>query len=167
MALDPRTPAIVGAAQTIQRPDPSIDIADLRGPYELMVDAARAAADDAGAPQLLNKVDWIAVVGGFWGFVNPAQVIGARIGSPDAGTCLTALSGTSPQEAAALAASRIAAGEIDVALIVGGEARAAAVRVQRAGEEPRWCRDPGTTLPERIADFPQEVLQEAADLGGL
>ncbi|HEX3705933.1 MAG TPA: hypothetical protein VHV76_04815, partial [Mycobacteriales bacterium] len=47
------------------------------------------------------------------------------------------------------------------------EARAAAVRVQRAGEEPRWCRDPGTTLPERIADFPQEVLQEAADLGGL
>lgn len=167
MSVDGGLPAIVGAAQTIQRPDPSIDLADLRGPYELMVDAARAAADDAGAPQLLNKLDWIAVIGGFWSFVNPAEVIGGQLGSPDAGTCLTALSGTSPQEAVALAASRIAAGEINVALILGGEARAAAVRVQKAGEEPQWCRDPGTTLPERIADFPQEVLQEAADVGGL
>jgi acetyl-CoA C-acetyltransferase len=167
VAVDPRTPAIVGAAQTIQRPDLSLDLRDLRGPYELMVDAARSAADDAGARQLLSKIDWIAVIGGFWSFVNPGQVIGAQIRSPDARTCLTALSGTSPQEAVALAASRIAAGEIEVALIVGGEARAAAVRVQRSGEEPPWCRDPGTTLPERIADFPQEVLQEASDLGGL
>jgi acetyl-CoA C-acetyltransferase len=167
VTVDRRMPALVGAAQTIQRPDSSIDLADLRGPYELMVDAARAAADDAGAPQLLSKIDWIAVVGGFWSFVNPGQVVGAQLGSPDAGTCLTALSGTSPQEAVALAASRITAGEIDVALIVGGEARAAAVRVQRAGEEPPWCHDPGSTLPERIADFPQEVLQEASDLGGL
>jgi acetyl-CoA C-acetyltransferase len=165
-AVDGATPAIAGAAQVIQRPDPSLDVGDLRGPIELMTDAARAAADDAGAAGLLAKVDWIGVVGGFWSFTNPAQVIGARIGSPDAATALTALSGTSPQELVALAAERIASGEIDVALIVGGEARASTIRLQRAGDEPTWCRDPGTGAPERVADFPAEMVQEARDIGG-
>ena len=82
--IEGTTPTIVGAAQVIQRPDPSIGFADLRGPYELMLDAARGAADDAGAAQLLRKLDWIGVVGGFWSFTNPAQVLGEKLGSPDA-----------------------------------------------------------------------------------
>ncbi len=166
VALDESTPAIVGAAQVIQRPDPSVDVADLRGPIELMVDAARAAADDAGAAGLLAKLDWIGVVGGFWSYTNPGQVVGAQLGSPDAATCLTFLSGTSPQELVSLAAQRIADGELDVALVLGGEARSSRERLQRAGEEPRWCRDPGTVAPERIADIPDEVVVETLELGG-
>ncbi|HWC36362.1 MAG TPA: hypothetical protein VG650_16260 [Mycobacteriales bacterium] len=164
--VDGATPAIVGAAQVIQRPDPGIDLTDLRGPYELMLEAARTAAADAGAPSLLTKVDWIGVVGGFWSFINPAQVIGTKIGSPDAGSCLTMLSGSAPQELVALAASRIAAGELDVALIVGGEARSSTERLKRAGEEPRWCREPGAGVPERVSDFPDEMIVETLELGG-
>jgi acetyl-CoA C-acetyltransferase len=163
---DGATPAIVGAAQTIQRPDASLDVADLRGPIELMVDAARAAADDAGAAQLLSKIDLIGVVGGFWSYANPAQVIGERIGSPDAATCLTFLSGTSPQELISLASQRIADGELEVALVLGGEARSSRERLQRDGVEAQWCRDPGTTAPERIADIPDEVVVETLELGG-
>ena len=160
------TPAIVGAAQVIQRPDPSIDFADLRGPYELMLDAARAAAADAGAAQLLEKLDWIGVVGGFWSFPNPAQVIGEKLGSPDAGTCITMLSGSAPQELVSLAAQRIANGEMDVALVVGGEARATTERLKRAGEESPWLREPGTGSPERVSDFPDEMIVETLELGG-
>jgi acetyl-CoA C-acetyltransferase len=143
-----------------------MDAADLRGPIELMVDAARAAADDTGVPALLAKVDWIGVVGGFWGYANPGQVIGQQIGSPDAVTCLTFLSGTSPQELVSLASQRIANGELDVALIVGGEARSSRQRLERAGQEAQWCRDPGTGIPERVGDIPDEVVVETLELGG-
>jgi acetyl-CoA C-acetyltransferase len=166
ISVDDRTPAIVGAAQVIQRPDPSIEFADLRGPYELMLDAARQAADDAGAPLLLRKLDWIGVVGGFWSFQNPAQVIGEKLGSPGAGTCLTMMSGSAPQDLVALASQRIANGELDVALIVGGEARATTEKLKRAGEEPPWLRDLGTGTPERVADFPDEMIVETLELGG-
>ncbi len=165
-SADRATPAIAGAAQVIQRPDPSIDYAALRGPYELMLDAARAAADDAGAPRLLEKLDWIGVVGGFWSFTNPAQVLAEQLGSPDAGTCLTMLSGSAPQELVSLAAQRIANGELDVALVVGGEARATTERLKKAGEEPPWLRDPGVGTPERVADFPDQMIVETLELGG-
>jgi acetyl-CoA C-acetyltransferase len=164
--VDGATPAIVGAAQSIQRPDPSIDVADLRGPIELMVDAARDAAADAGAAPLLSQIDWIGVVGGFWGYPNPGQVIAGQLGSPDAATCLTFLSGTSPQELISLASQRIADGELEVALIVGGEARSSRQRLEREGIEAQWCRDPGTDQPERIADIPDEVVVETLELGG-
>lgn len=156
----------MGAAQVIQRPDPTIDFADLRGPYELMLDATRYAADDAGAARLLKQVDWIGVVGGFWSFPNPAQVIAEKIGSPDAGTCITMLSGSAPQELVSLAAQRIANGELEVALIVGGEARATTERLKRAGEDPPWCREPGVGTPERVSDFPDEMIVETLELGG-
>lgn len=164
--VDGATPAIVGAAQQIQRPDPSIDDNDLRGPIELMVAAAREAAEDAGAPGLLSKVDWIGVVGGFWSYANPAEVIGAQIGAPDAGTCLTFLSGSSPQDLVSLAAQRIASGELEVALLLGGEARASRERLQKAGAEPQWCRDMGTREPERVGAFPDEVVVETLEFGG-
>jgi acetyl-CoA C-acetyltransferase len=165
-SVDPRTPAIVGAAQVIQRPDPSIDFTDLRGPYELMLDAGRAAAADAGAEPLLKKLDWIGVVGGFWSFQNPAQVLGERLGSPDAGNCLTMMSGSAPQDLVSLASQRIANGELEVALIVGGEARATTERLKRAGEEPPWLRELGEGSPERVADFPDEMIVETLELGG-
>jgi acetyl-CoA C-acetyltransferase len=76
------------------------------------------------------------------------------------------LSGSSPQELVSLAAKRIADGELEVALILGGEARSSRQRLERAGEEAQWCRDPGTGTPERIADIPDEVIVETLELGG-
>ena len=69
-------PVIVGAAQQIDRPEEH-ELLDAPGPIELMVAAARAAAIDAGAPALLDRVGWIGVAGGFFSHTNPGAVVAA------------------------------------------------------------------------------------------
>ncbi|HVV35139.1 MAG TPA: hypothetical protein VHC63_00945 [Acidimicrobiales bacterium] len=162
--IDGRTPAIAGAAQVVQRPD-EVVLVDGRGPIELMVDAARAAADDAGVPALLQKLDWVAVVGGVWRFTNPGALIARAVGSPDAATALSAFSGSSGQDLVGMAAERIARGEIEVALVVGGEARYSEQRLKKAGEVPRWITEPGDGTPESLSPFAPEMLAEMATLG--
>ena len=160
------TPAIVGAAQVIQRPGDWTDPADARGPIELMVEAARAAADDAGAPALLAKVGFIGVVAGVWPHRNPGQLVAEQIGAPGAATGLTVFSGSSPQELVGIVAERIAAGDLDVALVVGGEAKWSAGRIARQGLEPAWLTAPGTGTPEPIGELDPAMMAEMRVLGG-
>ncbi|MET0146774.1 MAG: hypothetical protein ABW328_18595, partial [Ilumatobacteraceae bacterium] len=132
---------------------------------ELMVDAARAAAADAGAPRLLEQVQLVAAAGGWFRYRNPAQLVAERIGAPDAATVLSATSGTAPQDMVALAAERIARGDLDVALVVGGEARWSHQRLKREGLAPPWTDEPGTGEPEPISAFSDEMMSEATALG--
>jgi acetyl-CoA C-acetyltransferase len=162
---DDRAPAIAGVAQIVQRPG-DVPLDDARGPIELMVDAARAAAADAGASRLLERVGFVGVAGGWFRYTNPGQLVAERIGAPGAATALTAISGTSPQDLVGLAAQRIARGELDVALVLGGEARWSHQRIKRQGGEPGWVTDPGEGTPETFAPFPAEMMSETVVFGG-
>ena len=56
MAIDPRTPVIVGVGQVLHHPDKVSGPEDLVEPLDLMVDALRRAAEDIdgvaeGAPR--------------------------------------------------------------------------------------------------------------------
>ena len=63
MSLDPRAPVIVGVAQVTDRvSDPAV----ARTPIELMVDALRSAAVDAGSPGCIAGLEVVGVVGGIW-----------------------------------------------------------------------------------------------------
>lgn len=157
-------PAIAGAAQVVQRPG-EVELTDALGPIELMIASARAAAEDAGAPGLLGDVGWVGVAGGWFRFHNPGQLIAERIGAPGAATALAAVSGTGPQDLLGIAAERISRGEIDVALVVGGEARWSQQRLKRAGIEPGWLAAPGTGEPERVSGFADDMIEEAAVIG--
>ncbi len=157
-------PVLVGAAQTIDRPG-AHELQDAPGPIELMVAAARAAAADAGAPALLDRVGWIGVTGGFYSYRDPGAVIAEELGVTGAATALTEITGTAPQDMVGLAAERIAAGELDVALVLGGEARWTASRLKREGLEPTWIQRPGDGDPERLGGFAPEALAEMAVLG--
>lgn len=146
---------------------------DSLGPIELMVGAARAAAADAGAPNLLGRVGFIGVAGGWWRYRNPGEIVAAQLGCHGAATALAAVSGTGPQDLVGLAAQRISRGELDVALIVGGEARWTAQRLKRSGIEPSWITAdapsgqadlPGVE-PERVSGFPDEMLAEMGYFG--
>jgi acetyl-CoA C-acetyltransferase len=159
--------AIVGVAQLVQRPGEH-SLHDAMGPIELMVAAARAAAADAGSPHLLARVGFVGVAGGWWRYRNPGRIVAHQLGCGGAATALAAVSGTGPQDLVGLAAQRITGGELDVALIVGGEARWTAQRLKRAGVEPSWITEdpPGVVAPpERVSGFPDEMLSEMGVLG--
>ncbi|MBV9872826.1 MAG: hypothetical protein JO214_19600, partial [Frankiaceae bacterium] len=158
-------PVIVGAAQVIQRSEDWSDPAEVLGPIELMTQAVRDAAADAGAPGLLNKADWIAVVGGFWSYQDPGRLVAAAIDAPGARTALAAISGSAPQDLVGIAAERVARGEIDVAVVVGGEAGAARKKLRALDVERAWNTDAGAGTPESIGAFEPEMIEEMRVLG--
>jgi acetyl-CoA C-acetyltransferase len=158
-------PAIVGAAQRIQRPGDWSDAADAQGPIELMTAAARAAAEDAGSAALLKQIDWVGVVGGFWSYRDPGLLVAQQLGAADARTALAAISGHAPQDLIGIAAERIARGEIEVALVVGGEATAARKKLRAAGKEPTWILGADAGEPEQFGAFEAEMIEEMRLLG--
>ncbi len=132
LLVDQRTPVIVGAAEIVQRPEDESDLTLRRGPIELMADAVRAAAGDAGSPALATRADWIAVPGGWFRFDDPARLVAGQLGNDRTRTAFTFVSGDAPQMLVGVAAERIARGELDVAVVVGGEARWTRERLRRA-----------------------------------
>lgn len=161
-SLDPRTPVVIGAAQVLQRAGSWSDPADALGPIELMVAAARDAAADAGSAGLAAAAQWIGVAGGWWRYADPGRLVAAELGAARARTALTSISGSAPQELLGLAADRIARGELDVALVLGGEARWSHRRISRAGEEVSWIvDDEGAPPGESLAALPPEAMEEA------
>lgn len=97
---------------------------------ELMVEAARAAAVDAGAPALLGAVQRIVVPRGTWSYTDPARIIAERIGAPDAATVLVDV-GIPQQTMIDEVVASMLAGDLDVAIVVGGEAKARSARIGR------------------------------------
>ena len=148
------TPAIVGAAQVVQRPIEADAV--VSGPIELMLDATRQAAADAGSNRLLDRVGWIGVAGGYWRYRNPGELIAEALGCSGAGTALSSISGSAPQELVGRAAALIATGQVEVALVLGGEARYTSQRLKRVGQEPPWETSGGTQTPELIGGFPDD-----------
>ena len=113
-----RRPALIGAAQQLQRCD---DPREALEPIALMERALRAAAEDAGAPGLLAELDAILVPQGLWKYGNPGKLLGERVGSPGVATTLGAVSGHIVQVLVDRACADIAAGRRDIVAIVGGE----------------------------------------------
>lgn len=142
MTIEPRTPVLVGVGAITQASDDR-DPADLLEPIDLMVAAVRGAADDAHAPGLLSAVELIAVPKGIWGYGDPGRVVAERIGAATSTRTVLAEVGVLQQTMIDQACAAIAAGDLDVAVICGGEARNRVVRAARAGTEATEVDAPG------------------------
>ncbi|MCB1250308.1 MAG: hypothetical protein KDB36_12905, partial [Acidimicrobiales bacterium] len=148
----PAVPTLVGAAVITQRPD---DVASPGGGDDtlgLMVRAVRAAADDAcgdgaDAARLLGAVEWIGVPEGTWPVPDPARLVAERIGATGARTCRAGV-GVLQQDVIARACAAIVAGELDVALVVGGEAKARAQAARRAGVDATEAAQAADVVPD-------------------
>jgi acetyl-CoA C-acetyltransferase len=128
--VDPRTPVVVGVAQSSQRTDPD----EARQPIELLEDVARAAGDDAGHG-LLGRVDTVAVVQIVsWPYPNPGAFLSRRLGIEPRNTVVSTVGGNSPQLLINEMSRRMLEGEIDVVLLGGAEAMHTRWRARR---EPR------------------------------
>lgn len=116
--MSPNTPVLVGVGLVMQR---ETQLKQMREPLALMIDAAVAAGADCGVPDLLQRIDQIAVPVGRWRYRNPGKHIGAGIGVAKARS-ISALPGVSQQTLLSDSCSAINNGEIRCALVVGGEA---------------------------------------------
>ena len=160
MTIDPRTPVVVGVAQTQQRPE---DPADAVEAVALMEQVVRAAAEDAGSAGLVSKLDYIGVIKGGWKYSDPGRLVADAIGATNARTAMTAVGGHSPQSILNSLASRIKAGELDRAVFVGAETIWSRRRQRRAGLETPFTRQEGVEPDEHFqTDVPMTTDFELA-----
>jgi len=148
-----RIPILVGCGQITQREqDPLAALS----PIDLTADAARKASNDSGAgAALLDALDTIVVIRGFsdtsWRFVcpfgkykNPPLSIANRLQSKPAKRLVyTYAGGNMPQWSVNRLFEMITKGEVEAALVCGGEALSTQKSAQRAKIELDWNEDPG------------------------
>jgi acetyl-CoA C-acetyltransferase len=153
-------PVIVGIGQVTHRDDDDLAGAE---PVELLLAAARAAEDDAGA-RLLEQVDSIELMPiGAWPYDDLGALVVARLGL-DAGRVrarMHPVGGETPLRAVDVSAARLASGDARVVLVAGAEGTRAVTRARRAGVELPWT--PAGSKPTLPALGPE--LQRAAAVG--
>jgi acetyl-CoA C-acetyltransferase len=151
MALDPRTPVIIGTGQVLQRSDSPLDAMD---PVAMMVEAIRHAASDAG----LNSVpspDALRVVGLLsWNYGNPAHFIASDLGLTPKELGLSGMGGNTPQTLVNKASVEISAGSADLIILTGGETTRTRSKAKKAGLELNWRR----------TDIPPTMVTEEMDM---
>ena len=134
-------PVLVGISQLDQRVG---ELSQAREPVDLMIDAVRAAAEDAGAPALATQADSVRVMRGFWRYQNPARAVCEAIGNAGAETGLTPFGGNYVQRVLNRSALDIQAGRHDVIIMTGAECGYSQARARRAGTKLRWRDIDGT-----------------------
>jgi acetyl-CoA C-acetyltransferase len=162
VAIDPRTPCIIGVAQRTVRPDdgPSPE------PLELWAEVSRAAAADAGsrsADALLAAADSLQIVYCMaWPYDAPVDRLAERLGIAPRHRLYSGIGGTTPQVLVQDAGAAILAGEYDLAVITGAEALDTKRRAKKAGERLAWshrAEDP-PPFPFEAPFHPAEVAHE-------
>ncbi|MCF8571300.1 acetyl-CoA acetyltransferase [Gordonia sp. HY002] len=143
MALDPRTPILVGGGQLNNRSG-GVE------PVDLIAEAARAAAGEAGSDRILTRIDSIRLVRMLsWRYRNPGLLVAERLGARVAHTAYTGDGGNSPQTLVSAAAADILAGRSEVVLVGGAEAWRTRMKLRAEGQRPDWTKqDDDVELPE-------------------
>ena len=129
------TPVLVGISHIDQRES---DPLAAREPIELMIDAVRSAAQDAGNSALLRQAGSVRVIRGWWRYENPARAVGEAIENTRAETALTPYGGNYVQKTLNRSASDIQAGKHDIIVITGAECGYSQARARRAGVQLQW-----------------------------
>jgi acetyl-CoA C-acetyltransferase len=146
MALDPRLPVIVGVGQVLQR---AASVEGAREPVALVADAVRAAAADAGVTNLA-VVEAVRIVQLFsWRYRDPPRLVAAELDINPRETAYTTAGGNTPQTLINTTAAEIQRGDLDVAVLAGGECWRTRMRARRDDVVLTWKKLPEGTVPMR------------------
>jgi len=150
MGPDPRAPCIIGVAQAVWRPDGG----EAPEPLVMWEEVARAAARDTktaiagGADALLATLESIQVVYcQSWQYDDPAGRLATAVAADPAHRVYSGIGGTTPQQLVNAASERILAGDLDLALVVGGEALDTKRRLKKDDRRPAWSFKDQTKRP--------------------
>lgn len=159
MTTDPRTPVLVGIAQSVDRTSAP---GEGQSPQDMMAAVSRAAIADCGGHGVEAAIDCITVVRLFQdsGFGAPfgqqnnlPWSVATRIGATPKRTLYGPVGGNSPQMLANIFAEAITRGEHDVVLLTGCEPLRSQSRAQKAGLTLDWAED----APEEAEQWPEKT----------
>jgi acetyl-CoA C-acetyltransferase len=147
MAVDPRTPCIVGVAAHTWHPE---DVGDVGAPepIDMWEMVARAAAGDAGRADVLEYVDSVQVVYcQTWQYDDAVARLAERIGADPKHRHYSGIGGTTTQQLVDETARRMLHGDLDLALITSGEALATQRVYKKRGERFPYSFKPAEKRP--------------------
>ena len=153
MSIDPRTPVLVGQGQIINH---IASLNDAREPAQLIADAIRQAASDADLTSL-PEVDALHIVRLLsWKYTNPAFTVASLLGMKTRVHGITPHGGNMPQLLINRLALKIQRGELDIAVVAGGESSNSRARAHRENATLNWS--------ESAADTPMatNIIDDAA-----
>jgi acetyl-CoA C-acetyltransferase len=153
VTVDGRAPVLVGVGAVVQH---VTDPRDGRTAFELMVDAAAAAADDCGVPGALAKTDLVLVPRGTWDDRDPGRAVAKRFGASGARSVVADI-GILQQSLLTRAALAIQSGDADVVLVCGAEAKHRDTLAKRAGIELADV-DPSDGEPDEVIAPAGEIV---------
>ncbi|KUH86143.1 MULTISPECIES: acetyl-CoA acetyltransferase [unclassified Mycobacterium] len=173
--VDPRTPVIVGVGQFTER----IDDPDYRGmsAVDLATEAVRAALADTGA-EASTVAKAIDTVYGLRQFEisgpmpatlgksnNYPRSVMRRVGGDPARVVLEPVGGQGPQKLVTEAGNAIAAGEFDVAMVIGSEPGSTARYFASRDEKPDFTEHVDGQLEDRGHQIHQYFTEYTASHG--
>ncbi len=135
---------LVGVGTASQRLD---DPAVAKEAVALMADACEAAGADCGAPDLLRAAGLVLVPRGSWRYHDPARLLATALGAAAARTLVAEL-GVLQTTLVERACTAIAGGQLDVAIVAGGEARWRELRATITGAVAPSTDDAGAEADE-------------------
>ena len=140
--MTPRAVVLAGVAHL--RANRERDPKAGREPLALLAEAARAAAEDAGIPDVLARLDGVSVVQQLtWTYDDLAGRLAHDLGAPAARAEVGRVGGDTPLTLLAGAADRISRGESRVELVCAAEALSSLKEAMTAGADLGWSEGPG------------------------
>ncbi len=138
-------PVIVGVGQLtnhLKSLDQAIE------PAEMMATVARLAAEDAGSPDLLAKLDSLQIVNILsWQYPDAPGMLAGKIGANPRHKLYSAVGGETPQRLVNETAQAIVEGRTRIALLAGCEGMAARRMARRQETRLQW---PVSGTPENV-----------------
>jgi acetyl-CoA C-acetyltransferase len=162
VTIDPRTPVLIGSGQFLHRAE---GLDDALEPVSLRAAAVDRAVEDAGL-RGVPAVDSIRVVSLLsWRYGNPALVLAERLGVSPRETAYTTNGGNSPQSLVNLTAAEIQRGDLDIAILTGGEAFRTRMKARKLDVDLGWPKAPDEAVPrvvgeELVMNHPAELAQK-------
>ena len=163
MSIDPRTPVLVGQGQIVNH---AATLADAREPVQLIAEAIKSATLDAGL-NTVPDVDALNIVRMLsWRYTNPAHTVAKLLGINTRADGITPHGGNMPQLVVNKLAVEIQKGELDIAIVAGGESSYSRSRAQKENVTLNWTPEAqGTPAPLQIIDdaamsSPEEIARK-------
>lgn len=120
------------------------DPANGQEPLQLLVQAARRAAVDAGSVELTSQLDGISVVHQLsWNYDDLAELLARELGCSPAFAAVGPVGGQSPVALLDAASGRISSGESNLELVCAAESLSSLRESAIAQLQPDWTRQPG------------------------